>query len=263
MTAAIMTKAEKQHIFWERMVESYPAPFDAEHLLRVQEIIALAEQQGIVPEGKVILDIGCGTGVYSLPLAQRAVKVVGLDFSEGMIRRFEEECRQHGIANARSIHSPWTDAAVEAHGLEKAFDLVWAAMTPAIRTKEDVERMNRCSRHSCVAIAWGGKRINTLMEEVFQAHDLAFGPPPGAKAVQAGLAELGIQAEILPIDSHWDWEGSEEEALLHVEGFLMSQAEDVEPKVDQIKEILARYTEDGRVQHRTEVEMGMLVWYVS
>jgi SAM-dependent methyltransferase len=258
-----MTKAEKQKLFWERMVASYPAPFDAEHVQRVQEIMALAAQQGIHPEGKTILDIGCGTGVYTLPLAQRALQVVGLDFSEGMIRRFEEERNQHGIENARAIHAPWTDAVVEEHGLEKAFDLVWAAMTPAIRTKEDVERMNRCSRHSCVSIAWGGKRSNPLMEEVFQAHDLTFGPPPGAQAVQAALAGLGIHAEIIPIDSHWDWEGTEEEAIHHLEGFLLSQSDDVEPKLDCIKEIIVRHSKDGKIQHRTEVEMGMLVWQLA
>lgn len=258
MTAQ-MNKAQKQKQFWEKMAAKYPLPFAEKSLTKTREIISKAEQRGVQLNGASLLDIGCGTGVYTLPLAQRAAKVVGLDLSEEMARRFEQERQAHGIDNASVIQMPWSDAAVSKHGLEKAFDIVWAAMTPAVRSPEDVARMNRCARKWCVYIGWGGVREDPFLAEVFQAHGQVFGPPPGAKAVQRHLAAMGIAAEIELFRSHWDWEGTEDEAVAHGEGFLLAQTE-AEPNLELIREIAARFSKDGAVRHRTEVEKGLMVW---
>ena len=155
MTAQMNT-AEKQKKFWEKMAAKYPLPFDTENLTKTQQVIGMAEQRGVKIDGATILDVGCGTGVYSLPLAKQALHVTGLDLSEEMARRFEKERIEHGIENATVIQMPWSDIAVSEHKLEHGFDIVWAAMTPAVRSLEDVARLNRCARDWCVYIGWGG-----------------------------------------------------------------------------------------------------------
>ncbi|MCI5158023.1 MAG: hypothetical protein D3906_06185, partial [Candidatus Electrothrix sp. AUS1_2] len=65
-----MNTPEKQKKFWEKMAAKYPLPFDEKNLIKTREVIALAEQRGVRIDGATILDVGCGTGVYSLPLAQ-------------------------------------------------------------------------------------------------------------------------------------------------------------------------------------------------
>lgn len=219
----------------------------------------MAEQRGVQIDGATILDVGCGTGVYSLPLAQRAAQVTGLDLSEAMARRFEKEQAEHGIDNAAVIRMPWSDAAVSKHRMENGFDIVWAAMTPALRSQEDVARMNRCARDWCVYIGWGGVRENPFLAEVFQAHGQVFGPPPGAKAVQAHLSTMGISAELELFRDHWEWKGTEDEAMTHAEGMLRMQSK-AEPNPDLIREVAARFSTDGTVTHLTEVEKGFMTW---
>ncbi len=250
---------EQQQAFWEKMAEKYPLPFDKKHLNKTQKIIKMAEDRGVQLDGATILDVGCGTGVYTLPLAQRASQVTGLDLSAEMIVRFEKEQQEHGIENAAAIQMPWSDAAVSEHQLENAFDIVWAAMTPAVRSREDVARMNRCARNWCVYIGWGGVRDNPFLQEVFQAHDQTFGPPPGAKAVQKHLAAMGISTELELFRDHWEWQGTEEEAVTHAEGMLRTQSE-AEPNLDLIREIAARFSTNGTVTHRTDVEKGIMTW---
>jgi SAM-dependent methyltransferase len=261
MTAQ-MNKVTKQKKFWEKMAEKYPLPFAEKSLTQTQKVIGMAEQRGVQIDGTALLDVGCGTGVYSLPLAQRAARVVGLDLSVEMARRFEEERDAHGIKNATVIQMPWSDTAVSEHRLEKAFDIVWAAMTPAVRSPEDVARLNRCARDWCVYLGWGGLRENPFLAEVFQAHGHIFGPPPGAKAVQNHLASMGIRADLELFYSEWEWEGTEEEAIAHAEGFLLAQTE-AEPNLELIQEITARFSKDGMVRHHTAVEKGLLVWPVK
>jgi len=56
------------------------------------------EQAGDVT-GKKVLDVGCGSGVYSVDFARRgAERVVGVDFSGNMLEIARQEAQQHGIA---------------------------------------------------------------------------------------------------------------------------------------------------------------------
>ena len=48
-----------------------------------------------------VLDLFCGLGNFTLPLARRAGTVVGVEGDAGLIRRAEENARLNGIGNAR------------------------------------------------------------------------------------------------------------------------------------------------------------------
>jgi 2-polyprenyl-3-methyl-5-hydroxy-6-metoxy-1,4-benzoquinol methylase len=53
-----------------------------------------------VPAGKAFLDIGCGSGVYSVELAKRgASRVLGLDFSEPMLTMARDSARQANVGD--------------------------------------------------------------------------------------------------------------------------------------------------------------------
>ncbi len=57
-------------------------------------------------EKKSILDIGCGAGRFTIPLAERGMDVVGIDYSSEMIRMAEEyvKARNESGATLRVTH---------------------------------------------------------------------------------------------------------------------------------------------------------------
>lgn len=56
--------------------------------------------------GKSFLDIGCGTGVYSVELAKRgARKVIGLDIAQNMLDVCRKRSESAGVAQCEFIHS--------------------------------------------------------------------------------------------------------------------------------------------------------------
>ncbi len=57
------------------------------------------EQAGDVA-GRKILDVGCGSGIYSVDFARRgAARVVGVDFSGNMLELAREEAERHQVAD--------------------------------------------------------------------------------------------------------------------------------------------------------------------
>ncbi|MEW6325628.1 MAG: methyltransferase domain-containing protein [Nitrospirota bacterium] len=63
------------------------------HALELDAILSLA---GVKP-GERAMDIGCGTGIYTVELAQRGAHVIGVDPSMEMITIAREKLRQAGL----------------------------------------------------------------------------------------------------------------------------------------------------------------------
>lgn len=57
----------------------------------------------ILDENDVVLDVGCGEGSVSLPIAKRVKKVIGLDSSPKMLEFLEKRADENNINNIESV----------------------------------------------------------------------------------------------------------------------------------------------------------------
>lgn len=252
----------KQTDFWEKMAARYPLPFEAKTLARTSRVLELARGRGVDFAGAAVLDIGCGTGIYTLPLVREgATGLTGLDDSAVMLARLSEVADLHGIAGVKTIKASWKDIDIAGLGLAKSFDIALGSMTPALQTERDFLNMEGCARRWCVYVGWGAKRQNALMQEVFEAHGLEFRVPPGFAAANAVLAGLGRKPSLDVWETSWEWNGTLSEALEHLS--LQIETHGVRPRRELIERILDAHSSLGRVTHATSIEQGLLVWRVD
>lgn len=248
-------------VFWEMKALKYPLPFEEDTIKKTQDTISLAKKKGVDIQDKEILDIGCGTGIYTLPLALEAKHVTGLDSSETMIRRLRDEALYHNISNVTIISDSWNDMDIDTGCLKKAFDIVWTSMSMAVRDREDFEKMEACSRKWCVFIGWGRTNRNPVMEAAFRAHRIHYGPHPGVSLALKILQGMDRSPTIEYFNDFWDWEGKLEEAIEDISGHIEMQGVSLDR--DKLKGVLSKYEHGGMIRHRTDVEEGLIVWQVE
>ncbi len=86
----------------------------------VQRAIDLLEMQA----GERVLDLFCGLGNFTLPLATRALEVTGVEGAAAMVDRGTENARRNGITNARFLQADLTLPPDHHAWLKQGFDKV-------------------------------------------------------------------------------------------------------------------------------------------
>ena len=81
---------------WDKKSESY-AKFSGELGDFGKRVFEILRGWGVSFAGKSVLDVGAGTGVYSLYLASLGAKVTAIDSSEGMLRELRRSAQEFGI----------------------------------------------------------------------------------------------------------------------------------------------------------------------
>ena len=247
-----------EKIFWNHRAENYPLPFARDPLAKTRRILRILESMGADFKGRRILDIGCGAGNYSLPLAARTKYVLGVDSSPAMLKLFRAERRRRRITNAACALSRWSD--LPADKLRGRFDIALASMTMAIKSRKDLLKMEAAAIERCVYIGWAGLRHNTLMEQVYGAHGLEYRAPSGSETVLAELRALGRKYTIRFIRDSWDKKLSPAKTLREIEIGL--RVNGVKIKTEWVKGFLKRFMKKNLVKQNTTVRKAVITWRV-
>ncbi len=143
------TTDEMQAARWNTRADQFGKDLDdVRKQQKTADFFDLMDEAGFSPKGARVLDIGCGYGSLSIPLAQAGAAVTSLDISSGMLHRVKETAERERL-NITPLECSWWSADIDHLGFRNAFDLVVASMTPAIRDVETFDRMMACSRKFC------------------------------------------------------------------------------------------------------------------
>ncbi len=110
-------------------------------------------EKGILTPQCSVADIGCGPGRFAAAFARIAHSVVGFDLSEKMVDHGNAYLSHLGLENARLLCRDFKKMDIRKDGWEKAFDLVFASMTPAVHSLEGLQKAMDMSRGWCMNVS--------------------------------------------------------------------------------------------------------------
>jgi len=103
--------------------------------------------------GGTVLELGCGTGRVSIPIAQAGIDIVGIDASSTMLARAREKSLGAGIPNLKLLRADMRD-----FNLSSEFNLViipFRGLLSLLSVDDEIRTLTNIKRH----LAPGGKLI--------------------------------------------------------------------------------------------------------
>lgn len=239
---------------WDKKAKQY-ARFSHDPNTFAQKILAKIAHRGISFYHKTILDIGCGTGVYTLHIASSAHSVCALDFSQEMLDILHSDAQTENLLSKFSfVCSTWSDFTYDT-----IFDIIFSSMSPAFKSDADFEKMNALAREYCIYLGWGGKRVSPLLDEVFKAHGLTPKAPPGSDNLKIWLDKKNIAYTKEYIEDEWTTVKSQQEAI----DSMLWHLEINEKEADEalVKKIVASHCDlEGKVAVHVSVGLELISW---
>lgn len=156
-----------QEIDWNRLARYYDQISKLEAGYTLNQLDCL----DISPED-TILDIGCGPGRISVPVALRAKSVTALDAFNAMLEICAENARSARVNNISTVLIDWKNAVI-GENIQK-HDIVIASRSVGLT---DPNKLNAAANKYAVMIGWApvhSPSIGTLFDGVAEACTMKF-----------------------------------------------------------------------------------------
>jgi 2-polyprenyl-3-methyl-5-hydroxy-6-metoxy-1,4-benzoquinol methylase len=111
---ATSSAVKRQRRVWSRRVNSW----DHHRPSGLQKVTAVVLAAAEVRQGDRIVDLGCGTGQLSIPLAERGAQILAIDVSAPMIDRLRAHASERGLTDVAALALPIEDLSLPAGSVD-------------------------------------------------------------------------------------------------------------------------------------------------
>ena len=249
---------------WERELlenDAKLAAYDA----RVAAMAAFLRDHGLLGPRDTVLDIGCGLGRFAVEFSRTCAQVTAVDLSPRMLRSAQAHAARAGRENLRFLQADFTVLDLNTPDWDGAFDLVFAAQTPALSSARDLARLEQASRAYCCTSSFV-----QATDDIAEAA-LARLCPPGSFPVRRNGRNFYALLNLLWLQGRFPVVAYHTEQLSTRSAADKALAQDIlrryrvpgDPDVllPRLAADLAAHADaDGRIPCRTMCRYGWLLW---
>ncbi|MCZ6117222.1 class I SAM-dependent methyltransferase [Campylobacter ureolyticus] len=241
----------KNSEIWDKKAKSY-SKFDGnlnEFQIRFFKIL---KDFDVSFKDKTLVDIGCGTGIYSLYLAGICKMVLGVDSSTKMLEELNLKKAEFKINNLQTINSDFKNFQTA-----DKFDIAFLTMSPALQNKDDFNKFMDLGNLR-IYLNWEEFKISTMLEPFYKLYDRKTKDKNKAVILKNWLDEnkIAYKTEILEEVriSNRTFDEAFENIVWHLE------ISDVKFDKNEIKNTLLKMQKDGFIEDVIKSKMRVLVF---
>jgi SAM-dependent methyltransferase len=239
--------------FWDRKARTFPRFEEGEHTYEAG-ILDKVRKHGVDFRGSTVLDVGCGSGMYTIRLAREARRVTALDISQQMLDFLRQDAATQGLDNIDYVRSEWMDFQSDA-----TFDIVFCSMTPAIQSDESRFQLLRHAGRWTVFMGFAGVMNSQIMTGLYEHYAVTPKVFTNGTDMRLWLEDHSIPYTRYPVEGTWVTPKNLEARMDSCATFLSQYG--VTPDQEHLKEYLARFEEEpGEYVDRTEYKIDLLIW---
>lgn len=247
---------ENTEAYWDFRAPSYDLELtNTQDAVKSREkLVELLMNKGAIGQESVVLDLGCGPGLFTVEFAKRCNRVVGVDISGKMLERANLHARS--LDNVEFCKMDWVQEEMQPR-CKHRFDLVFANMSPAIRSVDTLNKMMSASRRWCFYSTFAQRTSNIRQKldrlcEIHRHYDRIY-------YVFHILWSQGIQPEIWYETQCVQRKFSPEQALAFYQKDYFGQID-----LCKMKEVIwESIAADGMVVEEIHIKKGCMLWQIN
>lgn len=236
---------------WNEKASTYSRYGEDENSFEVN-VLKDVKKYGISFKDKRVLDVGCGTGIYTLHVAKEALCVDGIDFAKQMLDVLKKDAKSLHVDNVTTVCSTW-----EEFTCKEFYDIAFSTMSPALTSVQAYEKFDVCAKQK-VYLGWGGKRESSLLNPLFELLGKTYRAPKGALELQKWLNENKKEYFSKEYEEVREISKSFEDMFENVCWHLKIGGIEVDEKI--VKEYLKSVQKDGIIKNEVKSKMMLLIW---
>lgn len=207
-----------------------------------------------------VLDIGCGNGVITIPLAQKAIKVTAMDISSKMLEILMKNAKNSDLNNINTCNRRIEDVTEEDVGKH---DVVVASrsLNGVSDIGKELEKINNIAKKSVYLTLWGAdnRRFEREMAQLLGRESHRH---PDYIYVYNILHDLGIYANVEMLESNTrNYYSNVEEALDRLRWRIGDLNKDEESILREYLEENMIKTTDGTITYSNGKADWVLIWW--
>lgn len=242
---------------WNSFSKRSPSKNDISMNEDANHIVEWVESHGVSFENYSLLDIGCGTGAFAIPLALKKAHITALDISPDMLHAVHTKSTELNVNEYVTLQqADWSTCAPQ-----KAFDIVLASMTPAISSQRDIETMIEATKSLGIFVGWKKYQNNSLLDLLLIAHNAPeynANPSMEVKTFLQTLEKRAIAYNVHYFTTSWKRTYTYEEAKNYAYQHLLHHK--IFPNDHKIDAILHEMMEDNHIVSENKAEKGVVLF---
>ncbi|QAR32161.1 class I SAM-dependent methyltransferase [Geovibrio thiophilus] len=246
---------EQQEKFWNNKAKTFPRYEEKEDNYEAG-MLNRAREHGVVFKDADILDVGCGSGMYTIRLGKDAKHVTATDISSEMLRILKEDASAQGINNIDTFLGDWLEFKPD-----KKYDVVFCSMTPAVQSEEGRAKVMEHAGGWVVYMGFADRTEMNMTAGLYRHYGITPKKFHDAPGMRAYLEERGIKYTTSLVSGEWAVPRTYEEAAASCRDMLSLY--NIEPDEEILAEnIKPAMDETGKYIERTAYSIEMIVWHV-
>ena len=244
---------EEQSAFWNAKSQVFPRYEDKEDNYE-GGMLRRIENLGVDFRGKSILDVGCGTGMYTIRLGKTASRITALDISKEMLDILNFDAKANGVSNITTVHSGW-----DSFQTDVSHDIAFCSMTPAIMYEGARRKLTDMAGEQAVYMGFDGVMQSDVLDHLYPLFGIEQRDFSDAKLMRQWLKDNGYSYRDDVAEGEWVVMRSKELMVENAAAMLSTYR--IEPDRELISRNIEKFrNDDGTYTDRVAYRIGVIVW---
>lgn len=241
--------------YWDKKALDFPR-YDESNNKFQQKIIKILKDENILNDKTSILDIGCGTGVYTIPLSKECENITALDISSTMLEILEEDSWNYNVnTKIKTKCSNWK----EFKSNEK-YDLVLATLSPAFSDEQDFEKILEYSKMYVCFIDFIDTKGSNFEELIYNTYGVEKVVFKDLKNKKSWLRKKNKEFKSIPLPNTYSKLIEQNQAIDKIKEILESSKENIDINDEEIKTLLNPLKIGDKINFVINMKLELLYW---